>query len=48
MGQYMITGLVSIYVQRIQAAVDELSESYGQRIGSGVNQTILFNLTIEV
>ena len=44
----MITGLVSIHVQQIQAAVDDLSESYGQRRCSGVNQTILFKLTPEV
>ena len=48
MGQHMITGLVSIHVQRIKAAVDDLSESYEQRRCSRVNQTILFNLTPEV
>ena len=48
MGQYMITGLVSIHVQRIQAAVDDLSESYGQRRCSRVNKSIVFNLTMEV
>ena len=48
MGQYMITGLVSIHVQQVQAAVDDLFESYGQRRCSGVNQTMLFKLTLEV
>ena len=43
-----ITGLVSEHVQRIKATEDDLSESYEQRKCSRVNQTILFNLTLEV
>jgi hypothetical protein len=46
--QHMLTGLVSIHIQRIQAAVDDISESYGQRRCCRVNQTTLFNLTLEV
>ena len=42
------SGLVSEHVQRIIAAEDDLSESYEQRRCSRVNQTILFNLTLEV
>jgi hypothetical protein len=40
MGQHIITGLVSINVQRIQVDVDELSESHGQRRCSRVNRSL--------